>query len=142
MAKKPTPVAIELDADEKIVFDSICASLRELGIVHASDSIMMTLTAVAYIQWVGLVVKLKDLVDVTTETPNGHEVMHPLVYAERRAREDLSKLLEKALMTPESFQRALARARESEAQQDLFDSNPLADFVKSRPAPPLRVVGK
>ncbi|WP_454674852.1 P27 family phage terminase small subunit [Achromobacter pestifer] len=138
----PDPAA-KLSVKEKRVWDHVTASLRDCGLIHRTDAMMLTIICRTFIRWVDAEDELSKLIkekgSYLVATPKGYEQPHQLFYLTRNLKRDLLQWLPEAALTIPSFQKVMGdRAQPNQA--DLFDDDPVESHRRRRTAAGLRAV--
>lgn len=138
-ADLPVPQA-ELSSAEQGVWDHVVAALRQYGMVHRTDGMMLTVIVRTYSRWLEAERQLDEFAagnrgSYISETANGYRTPHPMYYVARNTKKELLQWLPEACLTIPSF--AKVKALNSGAQGQLpLGGNPAAwHATGGRPAP-------
>lgn len=124
---------------EKKVWQHVTQALKEQGLIHRTDAMLLNVIVTTFCRWVDTEEQLeqyiKDNGSFLCKTPNGYEQPHQLFYAARHLKRDLLNWLPEACLTIPSFRKAKNLIAQPQ-QGQLFGDN-LTNFVGSKP----RLVG-
>jgi len=139
----PDPAA-KLSAKEKRVWDHVTAALRDCGLIHRTDAIMLTVICRTFIRWVDAEEELSKLIkdnkgSYLVTTPKGYEQPHQLFYLTRTLKRELLQWLPEAALTIPSFQKVMGE-RALPGQGDLFGDDPVESHRRRRTAAGMRAV--
>lgn len=110
----PEPAA-KLTAKEKALWSHVTQALKDCGLIHRTDAMLLTVICRTFARWV-------DVEDLLTKfakenggtyivkTPNGYEQPHQLFYAARTLKREMLQWLPEAALTIPSFQKAIGQA--------------------------------
>ena len=126
---------------EKKVWQHVTQALKEQGLIHRTDAMLLNVIVTTFCRWVDTEEQLEQYIkehdgSYLCVTPNGYEQPHQLFYAARHLKRDLLQWLPEACLTIPSFRKA-KNLMAQPSQQGLFDSDHLTNFVGSKP----RLVG-
>jgi Phage terminase, small subunit len=125
----------ELTEDERRVWLYVGKALREAGLLHRTDAIVLTVIVRTFCSWLGLEAELAKYQaehgTLIKHTEKGYPVMHPLFYAAQTEKKALLQWLPEAALTIPSYQKAIAAA-DPEDQGDLF-GDALELHTRSKP---------
>ena len=115
----------KLSAKEKRVWEHVTNALKEYGLVHRTDAMMLTVICKTFIRWVDAeevltkFMKEKDGSYFVT-TPNGYEQPHQVFYVARNLKRELLQWLPEAALTIPSFHKIVGERAKPE-QGSLFE---------------------
>lgn len=120
----PTPPA-KLSAREKKVWGHVTTALHEVGLIHRTDALALTVIVRTFVRWLDAEEQLNAFIDgndgsYIVTTPNGYQQPHQLFHLAGRLRGDLLKWLPEAALTIPSFAKAV-ESRSQPQQGTLFD---------------------
>ena len=113
------PPLIELDDDERQVYDYICLSLRGAGIEHVTAGMPIAIIVRTFKQWLDAVAKC-EAQGRTQESKTGWHSPTPWAEDEKRLKMDLGQWLPKACLTIPSLVRVRKDTGVAGGQDDLF----------------------
>ncbi|NIF80148.1 P27 family phage terminase small subunit [Paraburkholderia sp. Cy-641] len=128
-----------LSLAEERVWNYVAVALKDYGLIHRTDAMLMHLIVSTFVQWVDAETALEKHVaenngSFMSKTPNGYEQPHQCYYMARNLKTELLRMLPEACLTIPSFAKVKQSMREPQ-QGDMFD--PLVAFVSNKPqAPP------
>lgn len=133
----PAPLK-ELSLAEQRVWDYVAGALKDYGLIHRTDAMLMHLIVSTFVQWVDAEAALEKHVaenqgSFMSKTPNGYEQPHQCYYMARNLKTELLRMLPEACLTIPSFAK-VKHAMRAPQQADMFD--PLVAFVSGKPQPP------
>ena len=133
----PTPLKT-LSLAEQRVWDYVGTALKDYGLIHRTDAMLMHLIVSTFVQWVDAEAALEKHVaenkgSFMAKTPNGYEQPHQAYYMARNLKTELLRMLPEACLTIPSFAKVKHAMRAPE-QPDMFD--PLVAFVSNKPQAP------
>ncbi|WP_314407367.1 P27 family phage terminase small subunit [Pseudomonas kuykendallii] len=136
----PDPLA-KLSAKERKVWDYVTQALADYGLLHRTDSMLMTIICKTFCDWVAqeefLAKLVKDEGSYYVTTPNGYQQPHQAYYVSRDKKKELLKWLPEAALTIPSFQKI--KAEQLQPQGDLFD-DPIENFRQRKAKLGLRAI--
>lgn len=109
-AEIPDPVA-KLSAKEKALWSHVTQALKDCGLIHRTDAMLITVICRTFARWVDAEDQLSKLTrenggTYIVATPNGYEQPHQLFYVVRTLKKELLQWLPEAALTIPSFQKA------------------------------------
>jgi hypothetical protein len=127
-----------LSLAEERVWNYIAGALKDYGLIHRTDAMLMHMIVSTFVQWVDAEAAVEKHVadnkgSFMVKTPNGYEQPHQCYYMARNLKTELLRMLPEACLTIPSFAKVKQSIREPQ-QPGLFD--PLVAFVANKPAPP------
>lgn len=133
----------KLTAKEKKVWKHITSALFEVGLIHRTDALMLTVICRTFVCWVDAEEQLAKLMgecdgSYIVKTPNGYEQPHQLYYVARNYKRELLQWLPEAALTIPSFNK-VAGERAAPSQGSLFD-DPVEKHRQRRAEIGMRVV--
>jgi P27 family predicted phage terminase small subunit len=133
----------KLTAKEKKIWDHITASLHEVGLIHRTDALMLTVICKTFVRWVDAEEQLTEFMkdhdgSYIVKTPNGYEQPHQIYYVARNVKRELLQWLPEAALTIPSFHKIVGE-RAMPNQGSLFD-DPVDLHRKRRALMGMRVV--
>jgi P27 family predicted phage terminase small subunit len=98
---------------EKKIWEHVTQALREYGLIHRTDAMVLTIICRTFVRWVEAEEQLTKLMkdndgSYFVKTPNGYEQPHQIFFVARNIKADLLKWLPEAALTIPSFQKAMA----------------------------------
>lgn len=138
----PAPPA-KLSAKEKKIWEHVTSALYEVGLIHRTDALMLTVICRTFVSWVDaeeqLAEKMKENAgSYMITTPNGYQQPHQLYYVARNCKRELLQWLPEAALTIPSFHK-IAGERAAPNQGSLFE-DPVELHRKRRAEIGMRVV--
>lgn len=120
----PSPPA-KLSAKEKNVWSHVTTALHEVGLIHRTDSLLLTIIVRTFCRWVDAEEQFNAHVEANggnymVATPNGYEQPHQLFYVSAKLRRDLLQFLPEAALTIPSFAKII-QSRPAPEQGSLFE---------------------
>ncbi|CAB3688332.1 hypothetical protein LMG24238_02981 [Paraburkholderia sediminicola] len=132
----PAPLKL-LSLAEQRVWDYVAGALKDYGLIHRTDAMLMHLIVSTFVQWVDAEAAVEkhtaEKGSFMVKTPNGYEQPHQCYYMARNLKAELLRMLPEACLTIPSFAKVKQAMREPQ-QPDMFD--PLVAFVSGKPQPP------
>jgi phage terminase small subunit len=132
----PAPLK-SLSLAEQRVWDYVAVALKDYGLIHRTDAMLMHLIVSTFVQWVDAEAAVEkhaaEKGSFMVKTPNGYEQPHQCYYMARNLKAELLRMLPEACLTIPSFAKVKQAMREPQ-QPDMFD--PLVAFVSGKPQPP------
>lgn len=133
----------KLTAKEKKIWDHITSALHEVGLIHRTDALMLTVICKTFVRWVDAEEQLTEFMkdhggSYIVKTPNGYEQPHQIYYVARNVKRELLQWLPEAALTIPSFHKIVGE-RAAPNQGSLFD-DPVELHRKRRAAMGMRVV--
>jgi phage terminase small subunit len=133
----PAPLKT-LSLAEQRVWGVVGTALKDYGLIHRTDGMLMHLIVSTFVQWVDAEAALEKHAaenngSFMAKTPNGYEQPHQSYYMARNLKTELLRMLPEACLTIPSFAKA-KQAMRAPQQADMFD--PLVAFVAGKPQPP------
>jgi len=133
----PAPLK-SLSLAEQRVWDYVAGALKDYGLIHRTDAMLMHLIVSTFVQWVDAEAAVEKHAagnkgSFMVTTPNGYEQPHQCYYMARNLKTELLRMLPEACLTIPSFAKVKQAMREPQ-QPDMFD--PLVAFVSGKPQPP------
>ena len=130
----------KLTPRERKVWLHVTESLKNHGLIHSTDAMVLNVIVTTFCRWVDTEEQLEQYIkehdgSYLCTTPNGYEQPHQLFYAARHLKRDLLQWLPEACLTIPSFRKAKNLIAQPQ-QGQLFGDN-LTNFVGSKP----RLVG-
>lgn len=115
----------KLTAKERKVWEHVTLALHEVGLIHRTDGLVLTVICRTFIRWVEAEEKLSEFAkdnngSYITVTPNGYEQPHQLFYVARNLKKELLQWLPEAALTIPSFNK-LVGERSRPEQGSLFE---------------------
>lgn len=127
-----------LTAAEQVVWDYVTNALKDYGLAHRTDGIVLSVIVKTYIQWLDAEQRLEKLVlergSYTTTTANGYEMPHPMYYIARNFKKDLLTWLPEAALTIPSF--AKIKSDEMGPEQGGLFQDPVETYRARKPGIP------
>ena len=125
-----------LTAVEKPVWNYVCKALKEQGLIHRTDVMLLHVIVTTFVRWVDAEQFVERLLAETgtyvVTTRNGYEQPHQMFFVARNLKRDLLQWLPEACLTIPSFQKVKKMQQADNAQGDMF-GNELGAFVASKP---------
>ena len=125
----------KMTAPEKRVWAYVTASLKDAGLIHKTDAMMLHVIVKTFCRWVDAEAELEKYVEKNNtfivRTPNGYEQPHQLFHVASKLKKELLDWLPEACLTIPSFRKA-KNLMGQPAQPGLFD-DPLTQFVGAKP---------
>jgi len=120
---------------EKKVWAYVTASLKEYGLIHKTDGMMLHVIVKTFCRWVDVEAELEAYIaehkTIIVKSKNGYEQPHQLHYVARDCKRELLQWLPEACLTIPSFRKA-KNLMGQPLQPGLFD-DPLTQFVGAKP---------
>lgn len=115
----------KLTKDEKKIWTHVTSALFEVGLVHKTDAMMMTIICKTFSRWVKAEEQLQKYMDKNdgswmATSPNGYQQPHQSFYVARNLKKELMDWLPEAALTIPSFHKVVGE-RAAPAQGSLFD---------------------
>ena len=134
---------VKFNAREKKVWEHVTQALHEVGLIHRTDAMLLTVICRTFNQWIDAE---EQLAKVTTsnggsyivKTPNGYEQPHQIFYIARNTKQELLKWLPEAALTIPSFHKIVGE-RAAPGQGSLFE-DPIEMHKQRRAAMNLSLV--
>jgi len=106
----PEPSA-KLTAKEKTLWSHVTQALKDCGLIHRTDAMLLTVICRTFARWVEAEEQLSKFSrenegTYIVKTPNGYEQPHQLFYVVRTLKKELLQWLPEAALTIPSFQKA------------------------------------
>ena len=126
-----------LGPEERKVWKYLTEALRDAGLIHRTDAVLLMVITRTYRNWINLEAELERYRDTnggetTKYTDKGYPIVHPLFYAAAEERKALLQWLPEALLTIASYQK-VKRNLVDPNQPSLFGADPLGAFVGAKP---------
>ena len=120
----PAPPA-KLSTREKKIWAHVTQALHEVGLVHRTDGLALTIIIRTFCRWLDAEEQLSDYIaahdgNYMVATPNGYEQPHQLFYVAAKLRRDLLQWLPEAALTIPSFAKIIEN-RPAPEQGSLFE---------------------
>jgi P27 family predicted phage terminase small subunit len=133
----------KLTVKEKKIWGHITGSLFEVGLIHRTDALMLTVICKTFVRWVDAEEQLTEFMkqhegSYIVKTPNGYEQPHQIYYVARNVKRELLQWLPEAALTIPSFHKIVGE-RAAPNQGTLFD-DPVEQHRKRRAEIGMRVV--
>lgn len=134
----------KLSAKERRVWEHITEALRDCGLIHRTDAIMLAVIVRTFVRWVDAEEQLTRYArehdgSYIVRTPNGYEQPHQLFYLARTLKRELLQWLPEAALTIPSFQKMLGD-RAAPEQGSLFGDDPVEAHQRRKAKIGMRVV--
>lgn len=134
----------KLTPAEKKIWAHVTSALYEVGLVHKTDAMMMTVICKTFSRWVAAEAQLQKYMDEhdgswMAKSPNGYEQPHQSFYVARNLKKELLDWLPEAALTIPSFHKIVGE-RATPAQGSLFD-DPVAAHRDRKAQIGMRLVG-
>jgi len=115
----------KLSARERKIWDHVTSALHEVGLVHRTDAMVLTVICRTFARWAEAEEELTAYAKANggsfiVTTPNGYEQPHQIFYVARQLKKELLQWLPEAALTIPSFDK-LVGERAQPAQGTLFD---------------------
>lgn len=139
-----TPAApAKLTAREKKIWEHITSALFEVGLIHRTDALLLTVICKTFVRWVDAEEQLTEFMKANdgsyiVKTPNGYEQPHQIYYVARNVKRELLQWLPEAALTIPSFHKIVGD-RAAPNQGSLFD-DPVEAHRQRRTSLGMRVV--
>lgn len=131
----------KLSAAEKKVWVYVTDALKEAGLIHKTDSMLLHIIVKTFCRWVDAENELDQFIEKNktyiVKTPNGYEQPHQSLYVARQYKRELLQWLPEACLSIPAYRKAKNLMGDNHQQQDLFNADALSQFVGSKP----RLVG-
>ena len=133
----------KLSLRERKAWDYVTQALRDYGLIHRSDAMLLTVVCRTFVRWIDAEEQLTTYAkshdgSYIVTTPNGYEQPHQLFYLARTLKRELLQWLPEAALTIPSFSKAVGdRARPE--QGSLFE-DPVTAHRERRTALGMRIV--
>ena len=116
---------IKLTAKEKRIWEHVTASLHEVGLIHRTDALLLSVICRTFIRWAEAEEQLTKFAAANggsyiTTTPNGYQQPHQIYYVSRNIKRELLQWLPEAALTIPSFHKIVGD-RANPEQGTLFD---------------------
>lgn len=116
---------VKLTAKEKKIWEHVTTALHEVGLIHRTDALMLSVICRTFIRWVEAEDQLTRFSTTNggsfiTTTPNGYQQPHQIYYVARNAKRELLQWLPEAALTIPSFAKIVGDRAKPE-QGSLFD---------------------
>lgn len=134
---------IKFTAKEKKIWEYITQSLHEVGLIHRTDAMVLSVICKTFGSWVSAEEQLRLVMNehggsYMVKTPNGYEQPHQLYYVARNLKRELLQWLPEAALTIPSFHKIVGE-RAAPEQGSLFD-DPVAQHRARKAEIGLRLV--
>lgn len=132
------PVApAKLSAKEKRIWDHITLALHEVGLIHRTDGMLLTVICRTFANWISAEDEIAAYAkqnggSYIVSTPNGYQQPHQLYYVARNLKRELLQWLPEAALTIPSFQKVMGDVARPQ-QRTLFD-DPVTAHRDRKPA--------
>jgi len=143
IASEVPDLLAKLSPKERKAWDYITAALRDYGLIHRTDAILLTVIVRTFARWVDAEEQLSAYAkehdgSYIIKTPNGFEQPHQLFYLARTLKRELLQWLPEAALTIPSFSKQVGERARPE-QGSLFE-DPVTAHRERRAAMGLRAV--
>jgi P27 family predicted phage terminase small subunit len=133
----------KFSAREKKIWEHITGALFEVGLVHRTDALALTVICKTFASWINSEEQLAELMknnggSYIVTTPNGYQQPHQLYYVARNFKRELLQWLPEAALTIPSFQKIVGE-RAAPQQGSLFE-DPIEAHKKRRTEMGLRMI--
>lgn len=138
----PTEPA-KLSAREKKIWEHITSALHEVGLIHRTDALLLSVICKTFVRWVDAEEQLTKFMkdhdgSYIVKTPNGYEQPHQIYYVVRNVKRELLQWLPEAALTIPSFHKIVGE-RAAPKQGGLFE-DPVEAHKKRRTEMGMRVI--
>ncbi|WP_313387592.1 P27 family phage terminase small subunit [Achromobacter aegrifaciens] len=142
-AEIPT-APITLSASERKVWRHVTQALFDVGLIHRTDSLVLSVICRTFTRWVDAEKQLSDYAaehngDYMVTTTNGYVQPHQLFYVTAKLKKELLQWLPEAALTIPSFQKATAVGAGG-GQGSLFEDDPVEQHRQRKIAAGMRAV--
>ena len=133
----------KLSAREKKIWEHVTNALHEVGLIHRTDALALTVICRTFIRWIDAEDQLSVLMkenggSYIVKTPNGYEQPHQLYYVARNVKKELLQWLPEAALTIPSFHKIVGD-RAAPQQGSLFE-DPVEAHKQRRSQLGMRVI--
>lgn len=133
---------VKLSAKERKVWEHVTSALKEYGLIHRTDGMLMTIICKTFVDWVAqeefLQALVKEKGSYYVSTPNGYQQPHQAYYVARDKKRELLKWLPEAALTIPSFHKL--KVDQGTPQGDLFGADPIEQFRQRKREMGLRAI--
>lgn len=140
-AEAPKPLK-KLSPAERRVWNYVAGALKDYGLIHRTDAMLMHLIVSTFVKWIDAEAALERHIEASegsfmVKMPNStYEQPHQSYYVARGLKAELLRMLPEACLTIPSFAKVQQMLRPANQQPGLFDDDPLTAFVAGKPQPP------
>lgn len=142
-AEIPT-APLTLSTPERKVWKHVTQALHDVGLIHRTDALVLSVICRTFIRWVDAEKQLSDYAaandgDYMVTTPNGYVQPHQLFHVASKLKKELLQWLPEAALTIPSFQKATA-VGVGGSQGSLFEDDPVEQHRQRKIAAGMRAV--
>lgn len=139
-------VPAKLTLKEKKVWIHVAEALKEYGLIHRTDGLMLTVICKTFSNWVDAEIELGKFKDdnggsYIVESANGYRSPHPIYFIAKNYKKELLDWLPEAALTIPSFHKIKGEKIADNSQGKLFE-DPVEAFRSQKSAIGMRVVPK
>lgn len=139
-------VPAKLTPKEKKVWIHVAEALKEYGLIHRTDGLMLTVICKTFSNWVDAEIELAKFKEdnggsYIVESANGYRSPHPIYFIAKNYKKELLDWLPEAALTIPSFHKIKGEKIADGSQGKLFD-DPVESFRAQKTAMGMRVVKK
>lgn len=127
----------KMSAAEKKVWRYVTDALKEAGLIHKTDAMLLHIIVKTFCRWVDAEEDLDKYIETNktyiVKTPNGYEQPHQSLYVARQYKRELLQWLPEACLSIPAYRKAKNLMGIPQQQPDLFGGDPLSQFVGAKP---------